>query len=122
MKIEEYISNHPECQIEKKKGLLKKYYEYKPSGAKMVLYRRYIKSDGKQICCEGISQKNMDFLQNINQEVSTNTLLSILEAKDKSCAIVEIAEYIPHDFVPIVEPVFITGNEVEKIDLFLKKK
>lgn len=120
MKIEEYIGNHPEMQIAKKKGLFGHHYVYQPTGAKMTLYRRYIKSDDKQRCREELEKGSVSILEEIRAEVSTNNLLTLLVAKDGSCAIVEQSEYIPHDFVPLMDPVFVKDEKVKSILKFVK--
>lgn len=80
-------------------------YRFKTTGAKMCHYRRYITANDKQKFVACVNSGDMRPLEQVHKETSTGTLMHAYVATDGSYAILQVEEYIPHDFVPITAPV-----------------
>lgn|SRR5574344_1104929 len=99
------------------------YYVYTPTGSRMKSYKRYINANDKQRCRDGLATGKVDVLDHITPEVSTSTLVNILLAKDKSCTVLQLDEYIPHEFMPVTEVLILTDNsDTAKVEAFIDKK
>lgn len=96
------------------------YYVFQPTGSRMKIYRRYINSGDKRLCAECIASGKMEALAHVRKEVSSGSLLRVLLSKDGACAVMQMEEYIPHDFVPVTPVLVINNEDVSKVRTFLK--
>ena len=96
-------------------------YRYKPTGACMKRHRRYVNADDRQKLLEFIHNNDMSQLNQVRKETSTGTLLHAYASSDGAFAVVQVEEYIPHDFVPMTPPTCLEGNAAKKLSEWIKQ-
>lgn len=97
------------------------HFIYKPTGAKMKRYRRYINADNRQTCRDSITSSHWEAFENIAAENSTGTLLHIYMSVDERFALVQLEEYVPHEFHPITPVTAVTAEGCKSLSKFLKR-
>lgn len=90
-------------------------YRFKPTGSCIKHHRRYINADDRQKMLECIRYADMKQIDQVRKETSTGTLLQAYASKDGAFAVVQVEEYIPHDFVPMTPPVCLEGEQAAKL-------
>lgn len=88
-------------------------YRSKSTGTCMKHYRRYVNADDRQKLLDGIRYGDMSLLSQVRKETSTCTLVQAYAASDGSIAVVQVEEYIPHDFIPMTQPMCLEGETAQ---------
>ena len=95
-------------------------YIYVPTGSCLKHYRRYINADDRNMLREMITSGNLSKLSSVRKENSTGTLLQIYVSQDGAYALLQLEEYIPHDFVPITPATAFRNSDAAAILAFVK--
>lgn len=93
---------------------------YRPSNSPMKHYRRYINADDRRDLREYINSGDLKHLNKVRIENSTCSLLHIYLSKDGQYALMQLDEYIPHNFEPITPVAAFEAEQTRYIQDFLK--
>lgn len=95
-------------------------FRFNTTGACICRYRRYIATADRQQLLNCVNAGDMRLLNQVHKETSTGTLLQAYISKDGNYAILQVEEYIPHDFVPITPPVTLDQSNATLLLQWLK--
>lgn len=95
------------------------HYEYSPTHSKMKRYHRYIDSDNRQLCRDILSNKDMTKLSGVQTCASSSFMLVFYLSVDKQFGVVQLQEYIPHNFEPTTEVETLNTDGVKAIQHIL---
>lgn len=95
---------------------------YLPTGAGMKSYKRYLDANDVMTCRSAVENGDFDTLETVRFTTSSNAQVHVMISKDDACALVQVLEYVPHDFMPSTRVWELTGAEVSRIRAWLNKK
>lgn len=118
--LENKIQNMSEEGFIKKKSLFSSYYIYEPTQAKMKKNYVYLSSEGKRKFQSLAQNKSFDKIGEITKEMSASCRLEIWIATDKSACVMQLQEYIPHNYHPCSEVIVLKDTDAQPIINFVK--
>ena len=95
---------------------------YLPTGACMKSCKRYLDANDVMTCRNAVEQGDLSSLESVRFAASSNAQIHVMISKDDACALVQVLEYVPHDFMPSTRVWELSGADVSRIRAWLNKK
>lgn len=95
---------------------------YLPTGACMKSYKRYLDANDVMTCRSAVETGDLSSLENVRFTTSSNAQIHVMISKDDACALVQVLEYVPHDFMPSTRVWELSGADVVRLRTWLNKK
>lgn len=96
-------------------------YIFTPTRAKIKHHSKYINADDRQMLKDMLSDGNLTALPRVRKEVSTGTLLQAYVSTDGSLGLLQLEEYIPHNFMPATAVVTVQPEYIPILESWLKQ-
>lgn len=96
-------------------------YVYEPSGSRMVFYEVYFGQNDMQKIKNSLESKDFSKLKGLRKnEMGSHRLQCYAGSKNDIC-LVQLSEFVPHEFVDVTDVVMLKGKEASGFNEFLKK-
>lgn len=118
--LENKIAYMSEEGFVKKKSFFGSYYIYQATQAKMKKHYIYMNAEGKRKFQSLIQSKKFDKIDEITKEVNANYRLEVWIATDQSACIMQLQEYIPHNYHACSEVVVLKDTDAHAVINFVK--
>jgi hypothetical protein len=97
-------------------------YVYEPTNKKLKSHKIYINANDRIKMDKFIQDNDYSMLQSIGKEVSSSNMLHLFGTDDGEIFVFQMAEYVPHTFVPASPVVVLRNNEAKNMLEFINKK
>jgi len=96
------------------------YYIYKPTGKKLKKYKIYLHANDAKKVISAINGNNYSGIAGIKKVMDSGFLMDIRGTDDGEIFLLQLSEYVPHDFVPSSPIAILRGEEAKLILKFVK--
>ena len=101
-------------QITKVKGFLfSSYYRYEPTKQRLKKYKIYLDSTDAQKIISCVNSNDFSRIKGMKRVASSGKLLEARGTDDGSIFLIQLSEYIPHNFVFSTPVVILRGNDAK---------
>lgn len=118
--LENKIAYMSEEGFVKRKSFFGSYYIYQATQAKMKKHYVYMNAEGKHKFQSLVQSKNFNKISEISKEMNASCRLEVWIATDKSACVMQLQEYIPHNYHACSEVVVLKNDDAQPVINFVK--
>lgn len=86
-------------------------YVYEPTGKKMKKYKVYLNEQDTHLMISCINNNDFKKISQLKKNLSTGHMLECLGTDDAQIFIIQLMEYIPHNYVPSSPVIILRGDD-----------
>ena len=86
---------------------------YRPTGERLYRSERFFEQKDKRTLCQALEAGEVETVAALPRSETSGVVLTIFSTRSGSCTLVQVAEYVPHRFVPITSVVSFTQEQAK---------
>lgn len=96
-------------------------YVYEPSGSRLVYYEVYFGQNDMQKVKSCLESRDFSKLNGLRKNEMGSHRLQCYAGSKNDVSLVQLSEFVPHEFMDITDVVLLKGKEAADFNEFLKK-
>ena len=118
-----YVNIKKKIQHMSDEGIRKKLfgYVYEPSGSRLAFYEVYFGQNDMQKVKSCLESRDFAKLNGMRKNEMGSHRLQCYASNKNDVSLVQLSEFVPHEFVDITDVVLLKGKEAASFNEFLKK-